>query len=465
MNADLQKLRDSRLFRKLPDRAFEKILKYIKVRAFTKAEQVADVSGKSEFQRYFGYLITGRVVFLSKERRPIGMAIRDEFFLGRSFSIQDESVAELVSGHEQTLLVWIPKEIMEVLASNSESFAEILEEIYDSIFERSEFIASDASAKKKFDEWVASSDSSKTLSSWIGELEKKKDKLSERFRKNRKEKVQVRWLWVVGILMILLPSFEAFGNIFEIPVLRPSLFFGIDLGEYAPGSTYNIVLGIIGYSFLLFTNVHTVTKLCIRKLNWKLDYKFSSRLHILFGAVGAAFVLLHACFYISGANVAHYALYALFVTFCSGVFGQLVSNQIPKTIQGEKMRLGEINAEKNKLHRQAELLMDDNQMKTSIAILAPAAKKSSFWWALIDSPLLWLRSRKVKKALQKIGLGQESASLASSLLRRQFQIEQKLKFLQMANAVFKRWMFIHKPFGYALYGLGLIHILLSVVLA
>jgi len=470
LNADLAKLRESRLFKQLPERAFERVLQHIKVRAFLRGEDVSDLSQpKPEYRKYFGYIIRGRVVFLGEKAQPLGMAVRDEFFLGRSFSLSGRKVAKLISASDDTLLVWIPKEIIEILASNSEVFSEIIEEIYDSIFERAEMIAADTSASQYFQDWLKQDPhSDKTLSSWIGALEKKKNQARQKIERAKREKRQVRNLWIVGSLFVSLALIESLGRMLQLPI-APTYLLYHSYGRYDPGSDFNILLGFIGYGFLILTNIHTASKVLIRKFKWKINYKYSLQLHIFFGLAGAGLVILHSAFHFSGQNIAQYAMYALFIAVMSGVIGQLISMQIPKTIGGEKMKLSAMKKEQEKLLRKAELLMESTQMKTSFAILAPQEVKArderGFWLNLILSPLLWLRSRKVKSSLLKLGMGKDAASLASQLLQEEFQIRQKLKFLEAANIIFKRWMIVHKPIGYAVYILGFLHIIFSYILA
>ena|GEM_PF-5923049 len=463
MNADLQKLRDSRLFRNLPDRAFDRILKYIKVRYFESGEKVLDLRQDGGMQRSFGYLVSGRVLFIGDNERPLGLAVSDEFFLGRAFSVRDLPVRELISASSQSLLVWIPKEIIEILASNSEMFADIIEDIYESIYERAELMASDIKGAKHYKDWLSSQDMNKTLSVWLGQLEKRRFDRLKRLEKEKKNKNVLRLLWFSGAIAVILVAMESLGRFFHYPI-NPSYYLTGTYGKYDPGSKYNIAIGIIGYSLIVFTFLHGFFKWAIRRLKWKINYKLSSQFHIYCGIVGSIFILFHTAFHFKGANVAYYALYALVLGFMSGLIGQLISNQIPKSIRGEKIKLDGLKKEQQKLRQKAELLMDDRQYHTSIAMISESPKRS-LWGIILFAPFLWLQSMKIKRSLQGLGLGKDSASLAAELVRREFQLRQKIRTLEIANVFFKRWMLIHKPMGYVIYTLGAIHILLAMVLA
>lgn len=457
MNADVQKLRDSRLFKKLPDRAFDRILQHIKVRSFERGETALQPSNSGEFAKYFGYIVTGRVIFLTAEKKPVGMVFQDEFFLGRSFSIEEHPVAKIVSAHDHTLIVFIPKSIIETLATASTTFSEMVEDIYETIYERAELIAHDVHGEEHFDQWLKSQNASKTLSTWVSDLEKKKIAEIEKKKKSKKQQRFATVLWVLGFFLVGLALWEAAARYLQNPMSPLAILTGT-LGPYEKKAAFNIWMGIIGYILILLTNLHSIVKWGIKKHKWKINYKHSGQLHIFFGIVGALFVLIHTAGHIRGGNIAHFGLYFMLIVLLSGLIGQLISAKIPKTISGDKMKLNNILKEQEKLKKKAELLMDDQQFKTSVNLMA-VPLPNSFWVNLFNAPILWLRSRKIKSALKSLGLGSDAASLAASLVAREFELRQKIRSLEVANIFFKRWMWIHIPMGYLVFISGGLHVL------
>jgi len=463
LNADLQKLRHSRLFRHLPDRAFERLLKYIKVRAFDATEKVADLESDTEFRKSIGYVIAGGVLFVGEKEKPLGIAVEDEFFLGRAFSISENNVRLLISTHPRTLVVWFPKEILEILSSNSSMFAEIIEEVHDSIYDRAELIAGDSKGAQNYREWLRAH-GGKIISDWLGEIEKKRIRREERLRSEKRQRLWIYQAWFVGLLFLGAVGLEA---AYRWKLARSFFFPDLVIEAekiFSPGSNFNIGIGIIGYSLIILTTTHGLMKWGLKKFKWKFNYKVSSQLHILFGFIGTLFIIFHTGFQMVGANVAQFALYALLVSFASGLIGQLISAQIPKTIQGEKIKLGSLKKEQEALRKKAELLMDDQQFMTSIGMISSFPERS-FWASIFLAPLMWLQAAKVRRSLKTLGLGKDSAALASKLIRREAQMRQKIKSLEIANVFFKRWMNIHKPIGYAVYALGALHIFIAMVLS
>jgi hypothetical protein len=462
LNADLQKIRDSKFFSKLPDRAFERVKSFIKVRAFERAEPILNFSQDKSFSRYFGYVVRGKVFFVDEADKPLGMAIQDEFFLGKAFSIEDREVRSLVSADSETLVVYVRKEIFEVLASIAPDFSELIQSIYNSIFERSKFIASDDKAGAAYQEWLSEGAGEEGLRQWIATIEKRQAQQEKKKREERAQKRRVFYFWIFSFVVFAWVSLETYAVANKLSWSLSFFLTGVHY-EFNPGSRFNIALGIVGYVLLIMTNLHWVFKWGMKKFKWKFNFKLSSHLHILFGVLGAFFILYHTAFRIEGGNIAHYALYALFVSIISGFVGQVIASQIPKSIRGEKLRLDGLHAEQKKLQQQAELLMDDNQFKTSIALMAQPLP-GGFWPNVLGVHRYWLRKFKVLRALKGLGLGAESAHLASQLLAKELRLKQMIRGLELSNQIFRRWMIIHKPIGYIVYVLGALHIFLVSVL-
>lgn len=466
MTADIEKIRKGRLFKNLPQRAFDRILPLLKVRFYENCEDILQLGKDSEFESSFGYVISGRVLFLSPDSKPLGVAIKDEFFLGRSFSLADTTVDRLMSASDNTFVVFIPKNVISLLSSASNQIAEMLEEIYDSIFERSKLIAQDATAAKTIQDWILNQDGQKTLTSWMGVIEKKRLQGIERRLKEERLRTTTRILWALAGIFILFFSVESFARLWkpEMGFIESTIpYFVMD--RFEPGTRWNIFLGILGYAFLILTMGHSFVKLAIRKFHWKLNFQLSQQIHILFGIIGSYLIVLHTAFHIQGVNIAHWALYATLIGVFSGFIGQFISSQIPMSIRGEKLKLDSLKAEQQKLQQKAELLLNNQQIYKTSVLLISKGVSSSFWGNLLQTPLLFLRARKVKRALQNLGLGASGAGVAAHLIRREYQMKQKIRFLEISNVALKKWLLIHKPIGYLTYGLGALHIILVTWLA
>lgn len=464
MNADLHKIRSARLFKSLPERVFTRIVSQIKVRAFLAAEPVLELSQNREFVSYIGYVVQGRILLLGDHEKPLGLVMKDEFFLGRPFSINDAVVNRLVSAGNDTMVVFIPKEMMNQLATASTHISELIEAIYDSIFERARAIASDSAAPKTIHEWIESHDASKSLSSWVAGIEKKRAQAILRRKIDARDQNIMGFAWGFAIVVLVIALVECFARRGDFDfsfsrIVDPAIVFE----PFRAGSRFNIIIGIIGVSLIGLTNLHTFLVWGFKKFKWKVNYHLSSKFHMYFGIVGAAFVILHSAFNLVGVNVANFAVYAMAIGVASGVIGQFISNQIPKSIRGDKIKLEGLKEEQNRLQQKAELLIDNHGMfKTSVALISTGAP-SSFWGHIFSAPLLWFRGMRVKSALRGLGLSGKSAGAAAQLLIKEYQLRQKIRLLEMSNVFFRKWMIIHRPLGYIVYILAAAHIILVTI--
>lgn len=436
------------------------------MRGFLNSEIVLDLKPDNEFKSYIGYVIQGRILLLDEKDKPLGLVMKDEFFLGRPFSISDLTVKKLLSADDQTLIVFIPKEVVNALASASPQLATIIEDIYDSVFERARLIANDSASPKTIQEWVKSQDMSKTLSSWVETLEKKRRQSIERKRRELRDQNILAFAWgmgLVGLVVVMVESLARRGNVYFSfsQLIDPSIVFE----PFKAGSRFNIIVGIIGVTMIGLTLLHALLIAGVKKFKWKINYKLSSDFHMYFGIMGACFVLFHSAFHLNGMNVANFAFYTMVIGVSSGIIGQFISNQIPKTIRGEKVKLEGLKEEQKKLQQKAELLIDNQGMyKTSVALISTGLP-ASFWGHVFSGPLLWWRARRVRSALKGLGLSGKSAGVAAHLILKEYELRQKVRLLEISNTFFKKWMIVHRPIGYLVYVLATIHVLLVTIFA
>lgn len=460
MNPDVERIRKSKLFSKLPERAFHRVLEYIKVRAYEAGEEVLSFSAPSQFAEFFGYVVSGEVLFLDAQSKPLGLSIKDEFFLGRPFSLNDSSVAKIFAASDATFVVFVPRSVIALLASASVAYSDMIEDIYESIFERAKIIQAEPKANEKIQGWLRNRDASETIAGWVQAIEKRRSDGLRRKSREKRHREKIFFVWAVGLASCFLLSIECLARFFHIDFSFSYLVAPHWQNDaYKPGSNFNIAIGMIGYLLLLATNGHTFTRWAIRRWKWKIDYQFSQELHMFFGFLGLLFVLLHSAFQLNGVNVANLAVYGLVVVVGSGLVGQFISNQIPKSIRGEMLKLDQLKAEQARLQEKAVLLMNDPDIyKTSIRMLADV-KVSSAAGAFFLAPVYWFRARKLRDSLEDMGLSEESASLASSYVLREVKLRQRVQFLEVSNIFFKRWMMVHRPVGYVVYLLATIHVI------
>ncbi len=435
------------------------MMSQIRVGAFEAGETVVEFP--SDMAGDYGFVVSGNVFFLGPQGQPLGVSLKDEFFLTRPFALQEKEVKKIIAADPRTFIVFVPRAVVVTLAQMSASYAHIVDEIYEAIFDRARVLAGDEGALTEIKAWINHGRYSE-IQKWLEKLEKKRaDRRRKRLEQEQNQQ-RVQNMWWIGLALIAVFTVECVLRFFYPQRSLVQLVWpDFSVGFYEPGSTFNIGLGVVGFVLLIFTNAHTLVRYGIRKWRWKVNYQVSQQLHIFLGVMAFLFVLLHSSVRVEGLGVANLALISLIAVILTGAVGQFIANQIPKTLQGDRLRLEHLSEEKERLRERVNLIVHDpNIYKTSMVILQKNQPKSAIAHAFL-APFLWLRSAKLKKFLKEVGLGDESAKVASRYMMEEFMISQRIHFLEVMNRVFKRWMIIHLPMGYAAYFLALVHVVLE----
>ncbi len=188
MSADIQKIRESRFFRYLPERVFDRVVSAIKVRAYEAGDAVLDFSATNEFEDSYGYVVSGTILFLNPEGLPIAVALKDELFLTRPFTLSSQKIQTLVAVDPRTFVVFVPRNIISMLAGASSALADLLEEIYESVFERSMKIRADVNGSQQVQSWIKFKFFDRVMSEWLVGIEERR-KLA---LKNREDERRIR---------------------------------------------------------------------------------------------------------------------------------------------------------------------------------------------------------------------------------------------------------------------------------
>ena len=135
MDIDIERIRDTHLFKSLPERAFKRLHSIVSVRSFNKGQDILNLLEGDGLSKSFAYLISGKALFIGEETKPLGVAIEDEFFPCRVFSLDDKTVTRVVCVEPDTVIAFIPKTVFSSLAEASEHYSDIIEDVYENIYD------------------------------------------------------------------------------------------------------------------------------------------------------------------------------------------------------------------------------------------------------------------------------------------------------------------------------------------
>ncbi len=224
-------------------------------------------------------------------------------------------------------------------------------------------------------------------------------------------------LFIIGAFIVLM----YFGNsYYKLPIeeryfhsqyelLKPSGLIGHGLGIFG---ALLIIVGLFGYiarkRLKIFSRVGVL--------------KYWLELHIFLCTLGTVFVLFHTSFKFGG--IISLGFWSLVLVWVSGVIGRFLYIQIPRTIEGRELSLGEIQEIKSKL---------DNELTVKYRINFKEVKTSRF--------------SQIRLKLILNHISKNDFQNVRRLIRKQRILEGRIKRLEITHNLFKYWHIVHLPFS------------------
>lgn len=203
-------------------------------------------------------------------------------------------------------------------------------------------------------------------------------------------------------------------------VLKPSGLISHGLGIVG---TLLIVTGLFGYMarkrMKIFARIGVL--------------KYWLELHIFLCTLGTIFVLFHTTFKFGG--IISIGFWSLVIVWVSGVVGRVLYLNIPRSIEGRELTLNEIQEVKLAL---------DSELANRYGIHFSEIKSSRF----SQIRLKLISNHISKNDFQKV----------YKLIRKEKQLEKRIKRLEKVRNLFKYWHFAHLPFALIMLIIMTIHV-------
>ncbi len=194
--------------------------------------------------------------------------------------------------------------------------------------------------------------------------------------------------------------------------------------------------------------------------------KYWLEFHIFLCTLGPVMVLFHTAFKFGG--IVAVSFWSMVAVFLSGVIGRFIYLQIPRTIEGRAMTLGEIRDLKTNLSQmlKEEYNLDQKSYESIIATTAKTEEESG------QKPLAgfigqYLRDIRSKNHIRKI---LKSSSLTSSerksvvkIVHDELALSRRIGRLQTMQNLFKYWHVAHLPFALVMLIIMVIHVVVTIV--
>jgi len=233
---------------------------------------------------------------------------------------------------------------------------------------------------------------------------------------------------------------------------KPSGAFGHGLGIFG---TLLILIGVFGY----IARKRYLFLARFGRLKYWLEF------HIFLCTLGPIMILFHTAFKFGG--IVSISFWSMVAVVASGVIGRFIYIQIPRTIEGRELSLGEIRAMQLDLagtlrerFSMAERQVDQLVATTRSAEIASQNILVRYWQTHRDDRR---RLRTARGILREAGLDRQAIRQVTGLIKSEIRINHRIERLQTMVKLFKYWHVAHLPFALIMLIIMVIHVVVTLL--
>ena len=193
--------------------------------------------------------------------------------------------------------------------------------------------------------------------------------------------------------------------------------------------------------------------------------KYWLEFHIFLCSVGPLLILFHTAFKFGG--IVSISFWSMVAVVLSGVIGRFIYIQIPRTIQGREMTLGEIKEMKDEMNQalKHKYGLEDEPYHKLITVIQKATPLTGIETAdreaSSNSENTRLKSE-VRMIMKQSGLSRRDRRGIIKLFRNEMKINARIKRLQRMQMLFKHWHVAHLPFALIMLVIMVIHVVITI---
>lgn len=235
-------------------------------------------------------------------------------------------------------------------------------------------------------------------------------------------------------------------------------------GALKPSGPFGHGFGILG-TLMILVGVFTYIG---RKRNKFLPrvgaLKHWLEFHIFLCSVGPLFILFHTAFKFGG--IVSVSFWSMVAVVLSGVIGRFIYIQIPRTIHGRELSLGEIRELRADMRRELEdkYSLDEELIRAidTFVTTHSAEQQGGALAQLWRSMTAGLMSRPaLARILRQTHLSGKEKKAVARLVRRELVIAGRINRLQTMQQLFKYWHVAHLPFALVMLIIMVIHVAIT----
>jgi hypothetical protein len=225
-------------------------------------------------------------------------------------------------------------------------------------------------------------------------------------------------------------------------------------------------LGIIGsFMMILGVAIYMIRKRTRSLVNFGY-LKYWLELHIFLCTLGPVLVLYHTAFKFGG--IVAVSFWSMVAVVLSGVIGRFIYVQIPRTIQGQEVSVGELNEisgdltymlrKKYSIYRIEDRVID--RLETFFAVGKYSDKSASVNLLILIKEYFTMKMKlwKLKRQLYSNGVKGKHLKEIVKIIKSRIILNRRIGMLRSMQKLFKYWHVVHLPFAITMFVIMLIHI-------
>jgi len=265
-------------------------------------------------------------------------------------------------------------------------------------------------------------------------------------------------VFVLLVLLTLVYLFYAGASYYSTP--KVERFYHPDHATLKPSGPVGHGLGIVGTLLIIIG----VSSYMIRKRSKRLRsvgvLKHWLEFHIFLCAIGPVMVLFHTAFKFGG--IVSISFWSMVAVVASGIIGRFIYIQIPRTIEGRELSLGEVremrvnigNVLKSKYNLSEagyQAIMDTTQKSDH--------SKSKGFGDFIRKTFYDAKTiRSVKAVIRQQGLTRVQAKQILQLVKNEMTLNNRIERLLTMQKLFRYWHVAHLPFAIIMLVIMVVHV-------
>jgi hypothetical protein len=225
-------------------------------------------------------------------------------------------------------------------------------------------------------------------------------------------------------------------------------------------------LGIIGTLLILTGVLSYIARKRYKFLSRFGRLKYWLEFHIFLCSLGPIMILFHTTFKFGG--IVSISFWSMVAVVASGVIGRFIYIQIPRTIEGRELSLGEVHQMKGDVgevlrssysidEKSIHTILDSTKVKEKQAgenLLTRMVKKY-----VSDKKTL----HRVKRILRDNRLSRPDVRKVTKLVSNEISLSNRIERLQTMQQLFKYWHVAHLPFALIMLIIMVIHVAITLL--